>query len=138
MPFSEQVNNAIINHWTGIGTWTQPVAVYVGVSTTTPAADGTSGVTEPTGGAYARVQVTTANWGAVSGGAVASDEDVVFVQATADWNGGSNQTHAVFYDAVTAGNFIGFKALQDAKPVISGDTLKILSGDLTLTMGGTA
>ena len=50
---------------------------------------------------------------------------------------GANLTHLVIYDAVSAGNFLGFKALVTPKPVLSGDTAKILNGDLDIAMGGT-
>jgi hypothetical protein len=131
MPFSNAVENDILDHWTGKATWTAPTAVYVGLSSTTPTKTGTN-VTEPSGGAYARIQVTSAQFDSAASGATQTNTDKSFAAATADWVSGSNLTYMVFYDAVTSGNFIGFAQLGTARPVLNGDTATINSGELDL------
>lgn len=135
MPFSTTIDNNVIEHFVGKSTWTAPSAIYVGLSSTTPTKSG-SNVTEPSTGAYARVNITAAQFNSASSSSTATNTDKSFPQATADWASGSNLTNLVIYDASTSGNFLGFKALTVAKPVLNGDTAKILSGDFTITLGG--
>lgn len=98
---------------------------------------GGTNVTEPSGGAYARIQITAAQFDTAASSATTTNVDKSFAQATADWLSGVDLTNLVLYDAVTAGNFLGFKAFTTAKPVNNGDTAKILSGDLDISIGGT-
>jgi len=136
MPFSTTIDNSILDHYTGKTSWTQPTAIYVGLSSTTPTKAG-GNVTEPSGGSYARIQITSAQFDAAASSATTTNTEKAFVQATADWLSGADLTDLVIYDAVTAGNFLGFKALTVAKPVLNGDTAKIPSGDLDISIGGT-
>lgn len=136
MPFSTAIDNSILDHFTGKSTWTAPAAVYVGLSSTTPTKSG-GNVTEPSGGAYARVQISAAQFTTASSSSTATNADRSFPQATADWLSGVDLTHIVLYDAASGGNFLGFKAVTTAKPVNNGDTARIPSGDLSITIGGT-
>lgn len=138
MPYSTTIDNSILDHFTTKTTWAARTAdaTWIGLSSTTPTKSGTN-VTEPSGGAYARVQVTAAEFAAASASATQNNADQNFPTATATWVSGANLTDLVIYDASSAGNFLGFKALTVAKPVINGDTAKVLNGDLDLVMGGT-
>lgn len=131
MPFATTIENSILDHFTAKASWTQPAAVWVGLSSTTPTKAGTN-VTEPSGGSYARIQVTTAQFNAAANGAVENNVEKAFAQATADWLSGANLTHLVLYTASTAGTFLGFAALTTPKSVLNGDTPKILSGELDI------
>lgn len=133
MGFGTTIKNSMIDHFTAKASWTQPTAVYVGLSSTTPTDAGTN-VTEPSGGAYARIQVTTAQFDSASGGATSNNTEKAFAQATADWLSGADLTHGVLYDAVSGGNFLGWGALGTSKPVLNGDTAKIAVGDLDLSI----
>jgi len=123
----------MLDHFTGKASWSMPAAVYVGLSSTTPTSGG-SNVTEPSGGNYARVQVTAAQFTSASSGATETNTDKSFSQANADWLSGVNLTHLVIYDAASSGNFQGFASLAVAKPVFSADTAKINSGDLDMSI----
>lgn len=138
MPFSTAIDNSILDHFTTKTTWSARTAnaTWIGLSSTTPTKSGTN-VTEPSGGAYARVQVTAAEFDAAASSATQNNADQNFAQATADWVSGANLTHLVLYDASSAGTFLGFKALTTAKPVLNGDTAKVLNGDLDISIGGT-
>jgi hypothetical protein len=136
MPFSTAIDNSILDHFTGKTTWTAPTSTYIGLSSTTPTKTGTN-VTEPSAGAYARVEVTAAQWVTAASSATSNNAEKSFPQATADWLSAADLTHLVLYDAVTAGNFLGFKALTVAKPVTNGDTAKFPIGDIDLAIGGT-
>lgn len=110
---------------------------YLGLSSTTPTEAG-GNFTEPSGGAYARVSTTSADWGSASGTAPATKSTTAakaFATATATWASGSNLTHFGLFDASTAGNLLAWGALTTAKPVTSGDTPSFAAGSLVLQLG---
>jgi len=113
---------------------------YVALSSTTPTEAGGS-ITEPSGGAYARVATTNADWSAASGTTPVQKLNTAtftFTQASADWVAGANLTYAVLcatVAGVTAADFIAFGALATAKPVLNGDTASFGASAITLQMG---
>jgi hypothetical protein len=125
--------NSILDHITSRAAYTMPTAFFVGLSSTTPTDTGTN-VTEPSGWSYARKEILSTDLSAAANKAITNSAEIAFAQATADWVAGANLTHAVFYDAVTAGNFIGWCALGQAKPCLNGDTMKIPVGDLDISL----
>jgi hypothetical protein len=132
MPVSTYLANKLLEHQVGKTSYTMPT-VYVALSSTTPAVGGT-GVTEPSGGAYARVATSGATWGTAASGAITNAAAVTFPAATADWASGSNLTYGVLYDASTAGNMLGYGVLSTQKNVLNGDTASIAIGDLDITL----
>lgn len=133
MPFSTYLKNKLLEHSVGKTSFTMPANIYVALSTTTPAADGT-GVTEPSGGSYARVSTSASDWATASAGSITNATNIVFPTATADWASGVNFTHGVIYDASTVGNVLGYGALSTAKNNLSGDTTSISASNLTITL----
>jgi hypothetical protein len=120
--------------------------LWLGLSSTTPTDAGTN-VTEPSGGAYARVALCTtgagaANLGAATGVAPAEKSNsaiISFPTATADWVAAANLTHFVVFNASTAGTCRAWGALAVAKPVLNGDTASFAVGALDFRLGkGTA
>lgn len=135
--FSQTVRKALLDHYFGKATLTPPT-IYVGLSTTTPTSSGDN-VTEPSTGGYARKATAASDWAAATTADPSLTTNVnaiTFTAASGTWSSGSNMTHAVLYDAATAGNFIGFGALSVAKPVTFGDTANIPVGDLDITLAG--
>lgn len=135
MGLSTAIRNSAIDHYTTKTTWAARTAnaTWLGLSSTTPTATGTN-VTEPSGGSYARVQVTAAEFDAAASAATTINAEQAFAQATADWVSGADLTHGVLYDASTAGTFLGFGALSVAKPVLNQDTAKVPAGDLDIAL----
>lgn len=130
--FSNSQEQAALNHFFGKSAWTQPT-IYVGLSTTAPADDGTN-VTEPANG-YARVQTAAADWNNASGTAPAvtsNNEIITFPEATGSWG---TITHFVFYSSSTGGTFLGSGALGTSKAVNSGDTPRFPVGSLLFKLG---
>jgi hypothetical protein len=114
-----------------------PTTMYVGLSSTTPT-DAGGNITEPSGGAYARVATTAADWSAATGTAPATKTNtatISFPTATANWSASANQTYFVLMDAPTAGNALAFGLLGTAKPVLNGDTASFPPGSLILKQG---
>lgn len=129
MSFSDYWEDATLNHLFNKAAYTAPT-IYVGLSSTAPADDGT-GVTEPLGGGYARVATASTDWNSASGGQITNANGITFPQATADWG---TMSHIVLYDASSGGNLLAYAALTTAKTVQNGDTAQFAVGDITITL----
>jgi hypothetical protein len=123
---SNYLEDALINGTIRGTTYTAPTTVYVGLYTSDPT-DANTG-TEVTGGSYARQSATFA---APSNGSSASNADITFPQATANWG---TVGWIGILDASTSGNLLYHTALDAAKTIETGDIFKIASGNLTVTL----
>jgi hypothetical protein len=106
-----------------------PGTFYVGLSTTTPAANGTN-ITEPAGNGYARVAVTNnaINWASSSAGANSNAAQIAFPTASGSWG---TVTYAVLFDAATNGNAIAAVPLAASQAIGNGDTYAFAVGAFT-------
>jgi hypothetical protein len=109
----------LLNLVFGDTAYTVPGTLYVGLSTTTITRSGgsVSGVTEPSGGGYARVAVTnnTTNWSnatAATPSVKANAVAITFPQATASWG---TVTDMFIADAATGGNILWFGKLTTSQ-----------------------
>lgn len=127
--FANYWENEILDHLFGKGSYTPPT-IYVGLSTADPTDDG-SGLSEPTGGSYARVQTSGTDWNTASGGALDNANDITFPEATGSWG---TITHFALFDAATGGNMLAHGSLSASKAVTTGDTAKFAAGDLDVTL----
>lgn len=140
MSFSNRTAQALLNSLFGktsnFGALASAPTIYVGLSSTTPAEDGTN-VTEPSAGGYARVATSASDWNAATDAdpsVVDNAETIAFPAATANWLSGADITHFVLFDASTSGNVLAFGALDTAKAVLSGDTLSFAAGNLNASL----
>lgn len=132
MSFFNFLENNVLDHVVGKSAYTSPT-VYIGLSSTTPAEDGTN-VTEPSTGSYVRVTTGASDWNSAAAGATANANAITFAQASADWVSGADLTYLVAYDAATVGNELFFGVLTVAKPVLNGDTASFPAGDIDITL----
>ncbi len=124
---SNYLEDALFNHVFRNTALTSPTTVYVALFETDPGEAGAG--TESSGGGYARQAVT---FGAPSNGSGSNSGDITFGPATgSDW---TQVTHYGFFDAVSAGNYLGGGSLTAAKTVAVGETAKFSTGNLTATM----
>jgi hypothetical protein len=123
---STYLENALINATLRNTSYTSPATVYVGLYTSDPT-DANTG-TEVTGGSYARQSVTFA---APSDGISASNADVTFPQATANWG---TVGWIGILDASSGGNLLYHTVLDAAKTIETGDIFKIASTNLTVQL----
>ena len=121
---SDYLENKVLDHILGTTTYTKPSTVYLALYTTTPT-DSTSG-TEVAGGSYARKVIT---FGASSSGAATNNTNVDFTLMPT-----CTVTGIAVLDALTSGNILVYGALGSSKSVSSGDTLRIASGDLSISI----
>lgn len=122
---SDYLENEILDHILSVGSYTMPVAVYVGLSTGS-FADDNSG-TELTGNNYSRVAAT---FSAAASGTTSNSAAIEFNAATGSWG---LVSHFGIFDAASSGNLLIHGAFTTAKTIASGDILKIPTGDLDIT-----
>lgn len=131
MGFTDNLRDNLLDEVWGGSDYTPETDLYFGLSTTTPADDGTN-VTEPTD-AYARVSKTNnlTNFPAATSGSKSNGTDITFPEATGNWG---TVTHFTVYTAATGGTLLAFGALTTSKTIESGDTAKFAIGDMTITL----
>lgn len=127
--FSDHWENEILDHIFGKGSYTPPT-IYVGLSTADPGDDGT-GLSEPSGNGYARVQTAASDWNSASGGSLDNAEVIEFSEATGDWG---TVTHFALFDTASGGNLLAHGSLSQSKSIAGGDTARFAAGDLDVSM----
>lgn len=133
---AQAILNAVFGKTSNFGALGSAPTIHMGLSSTTPGEDGTN-VTEPSAGGYARVATAAADWNPATladPSVIDNAEAITLAQATADWVGGANLTHAVLYDAATGGNYLGSGPLPTPKPVLNGDTPNFAAGEINVTL----
>ncbi|MHC4116007.1 MAG: phage tail fiber protein [Planctomycetota bacterium] len=125
--FTDYWENEILGHLFGKGSYTPPT-IYVGLSTEDPLDDG-SGLAEPSGNGYARVQTSSSDWNAASDGSLDNANDITFAQATGSWGA---ITHFALFDAATGGNMLAHGALSQSKAIDTSDSAGFGAGDLDI------
>ena len=106
-----------------------PTTYYVGLSTTTPAEDGT-GVTEPTKAAgYKRVAAS--NLSPAVDGLVTNSSAISFDEPTANWG---TITHFMIFDAPSGGKLLMFGELSPHRTIEDSTTMTIKKGAIELSV----
>ena len=121
---SNYLENKVLDHFLGTTAYTMPTTVYIALYTAAPSDAG--GGTEATGGSYAR-QIST--FSAASGGATSNATNVDFPSMPA-----STIVAIGVHDALTAGNLLVWGTLSSNKALDAGDTLRIATGDLDISI----
>jgi hypothetical protein len=127
--FSNYWENKVLDHLFGKGTYPPPI-IYAGLSAANPGEDG-SGLSEPVGNGYTRVQTSAGDWNAADGSLLSNAARIAFNAATGDWG---TMTHFALFDAAGGGNMLAHGTLSQAKTVNNGDTADFPAGDLNVTL----
>jgi hypothetical protein len=118
------LENKLIDHFLGTTSYTMPADVYVALFTAAPS--DAAGGTEVTGGSYAR-QIAT--FTAASSGATSNDSNIDFTGMPA-----ATTVAIGIFDALTTGNMLLYGTLTTNKTTDAGDTLRIATGDLDISI----
>ena len=118
------LENKLLDHFLGTATYTKPTDVYIGLYTVAPS-DSSSG-TEVSGGSYARQAAT---FSSASGGATSNSSNIDFTNMPA-----CTVVAIGISDALSSGNLLLWGTLSSNKSLDSGDTLRISSGDLDISI----
>lgn len=124
---SDYAENALLDWICGEGALAD-ITTHVALFTAAPSDAG--GGTEVSGGSYARVATTPADWNAAASGAKDNANALTFPTATASWG---TVTHFGLFDAASGGNLLAWAALSASKTVGSGDIARFAAGALDLT-----
>jgi hypothetical protein len=127
--FSNYWENKLLDHIFGKGDLKPPV-IYLGLLTAEPGEDGT-GLAEPSGNAYERVQTSASDWNISTGGSLDNIVDIVFPMVTGSWG---KVTHFALFDSATDGNMLAYGTLSPAKVIGSGVIAKFAAGDLVINL----
>lgn len=118
------LENKLLDHFLGTTSYTMPSPVYVALFTVAP--DDTGGGTEVTGGSYAR---QTAAFTAASSGATSNSANIDFTGMPA-----ATTVAIALFDQLTSGNMLVHGTLTTNKQTDAGDTLRIATGDLDISI----
>lgn len=124
---SDYAENLIATWLTSASAATRPTAWYVALYTS--ATDDAAGGTELSGNGYTRQSVT---FTAPSGGQVTNSAVVTFGPCTGTAWG--TVTHFAVYDAAASGNRLFHGALSSPRTIAVGDSLQILTNQLSFTL----
>jgi len=129
MSFSDDLEVKILNHIFGKATYTAATNIYVALFVGDPTDTGTGGV-EVSGGGYARVSTTPADWNVAAAGSIDNANVITFAKATGSWG---TPDYFALYDAV-AGNLIGSGAITTPKATTTDDTPSFAAGSIVVTL----
>lgn len=118
------LENKLLDHFLGTTSYTMPSPVYVALFTVAPSDAG--GGTEVTGGSYAR---QTAAFTAASSGATSNSANIDFTGMPA-----ATTVAIALFDQLTSGNMLVHGTLTTNKQTDAGDTLRIATGDLDISI----
>jgi hypothetical protein len=128
--YTDNFENALAAHLFGGAASPSPTTWYVGLFTVAPT--DSSGGTEVSGGAYARVAVpnTAPNWNAPSGGngTVSNAATIQFPVPSAGWG---TVTSWGLFDAASGGNLRLYAPLTVSKTINTGDDVEFPPSALT-------
>ena len=125
--FSNYWENNILDHIFGKGSYTPPT-IHVALSTADPL-DDNSGMAEPSGNGYTRVETSASDWSDSSGGSVCNSNNISFPTASGSWG---TMTHFALFDSATGGNMLAHGALDQPKVIGGSDTGKFDAGALEI------
>ncbi len=127
MGATDYLEDELLDHIFGAAAWAAPATLYIGLSTTEIADDGTD-ITEPVGMGYARVSVDNdgVTWDPASGGTKQNDIAFTFPQATGDWG---TIAEAFVADAASGGNVLWTGALKTVRFVGNGERFEFAASD---------
>ena len=121
---SNYLENKLLDHFLGTAGYTMPTTVYVGLYTVVPTDAG--GGTQVTGGSYAR---QTAVFSAAASGTTSNTANIDFANMPA-----ATTVAIGVFDAITSGNLLLWGTLTTNKTTDAGDTLRIATGDLDISI----
>ena len=127
--FTDYFEERVLNHVFGKADLT-PGVIYVGLSAAEPCDDG-SGLDEPDGNGYVRVQTTPSDWSAAADGSITNLSEINFSMATGSWG---TITHFALFDAATGGKILSYGQLSNPVSVDTGGLARFAIGELSISL----
>jgi len=127
---SNYLEERALNHFFRGTASTAPSALYIALFLNNPTEAGTG--TEVSGTGYARKAISfNAPTQVGTAATIVNSADIEFAQAGSNWG---TVSHAAIYDGLTGGNMYYYGPLTNPKVVETGDILKVLAGELKLSL----
>lgn len=123
---SNYLENELLDHALGTGSFTAPSNVYLALFTSDPT-DAGSG-TEVSGNGYARQLIT---FGASSSGTASNTSEETF---TASGGNFGTVTHMGIFDALTTGNLLFHGALTASRTINDGESIVFAVGNIDISL----
>jgi hypothetical protein len=123
----------LLDHIFGQAAFTRPSSLYLGLSTTAFADSDnttTASAKEPSGNAYARVQIDNISEYNTSGDDIRNSSSIDFAEATGSW--GSIGYWGIFDGTGSSANMLMHGSFSSATTVASGDQFRISTGDFEI------
>lgn len=138
MSFTNYLAAEVLDQLFGAAAYTASGILYIGLSDSTPAEDGTNFTEPAVASGYYRVPVTNDkdNW------SLATDADpsvienrtvITFGQSSGNWGSGT-LTYFGIFDAQSGGNLLAASTLTTPKSVGDDDTASFASGAITISL----
>lgn len=124
---SDYLENKVLEHVLGKTAYGLP-GVWLALFTAAPSDSG--GGTEVSGGSYARLATSAADWATASAGASSNANALAFATASAGWG---TVSHFGAYDSSSGGNLLWWNALTAPRSVTNGDQARFAAAALTVT-----
>lgn len=118
MGTSTYLAHAWLNHLFGKAAFSAPAHIYVGLSLTDPGAGG-SGLDEPVGGSYTRVETEASDWTEAAARAIENASTIAFPTPSGTWGA---VAYVFLADVSSGGNILVSAALPGAVEIINGST----------------
>jgi hypothetical protein len=133
MAFSNPYEEMVLRYVFGRRSFTVPPTYYAGLSSTPPNEDGLTGITEPSGGGYARVAIPNdeVNGFQFAAGQVTNGTQIAFPLSTGPWG---EVTYVFFSDHPTSGTVGPRGSLSPAQTIDTNQRFFMDPGDLSLTL----
>lgn len=135
MSFTNYLEHKVLDHLFGATTYTPSGTWYLGLSTTTPAEDGTSFTEPASASGYSRASMTNdkTNWSNAAqtstSGEVYNNTTVTFPTSSGNWG---TVTHFGIFDHATTGNLLIMAPLTNQQTVNTNNQLSFTSGTLRI------
>lgn len=130
--FSNYLENKWLGHVLKSSAFTKPTVVALALSTADPTEDG-SGLAEPSGNNYSRTSCLVKFGTAAATRIISNDADIVAAMASGSWG---TISHWALYDNATtgAGNMLAYGSFAVAKACTTNQTLKVLVGEIDISI----
>lgn len=128
---SDAQEAVVLNHITGVSSYTMPTTFYIGLSTAAPNEDGT-GFTEPSGNGYARVNACGGTyWNTATAGSVTNKIAIPFPETSGSWG---TITYFGVFTAASGGSPIYAGSCGSVDLTASGKIARFSAAALTITL----
>ena len=132
MAATNYARNKILDYNFGSTAYSVPASFFMGLSTTTISVTG-SNATEPSGAAYARVEISNdkTNWTYASSGCLLNSASVVFTESSGSWG---TVTNIFLSDTLTSGSIWFYEALPSSKVVQTNTIVSFSASSIAMTL----